>query len=78
MKGPQSYEFRCRGGRIEHETLELRKDFPLKSRDGAEEVAKRLRALIPLPEVLSSIPANHVVAHNSLYVMGSDALFWCV
>jgi hypothetical protein len=24
------------------------------------------------------IPSNHMVAHNHLYVMGSDALFWCV
>jgi hypothetical protein len=30
-------------------------------------MAQRLRALAALPEVLSSIPSNH---------MGSDALFW--
>jgi hypothetical protein len=31
-----------------------------------------LRALTALPEVLNSIPSNHIV------VMRSDALFWCV
>jgi hypothetical protein len=30
----------------------------------AEEMAQQLRALIALPEVLSSIPSNHMVAHN--------------
>jgi hypothetical protein len=40
--------------------------------DGAREMAQRFRALIALPEVLSSIPSNHMVAY------GSDALFWCV
>lgn len=39
MKGLQGYEFRDREERIKHETLKLRKDFPLKSRDGAEEMA---------------------------------------
>jgi hypothetical protein len=29
-------------------------------------VAQRLRALAALPEVMSSIPSNHVVAHNHL------------
>jgi hypothetical protein len=32
---------------------------------GAGEI-KRLRALADLPEVLSSIPSNHMVAHNHL------------
>jgi hypothetical protein len=32
----------------------------------AGEMAQRLRALTVLPEVLSSIPSNHVVAHNHL------------
>jgi hypothetical protein len=38
---------------------------------------KRLRALIALPEVLSSIPFNHMVAHNHLYcdLMPSSAVF---
>ena len=31
---------------------------------GAGEMAQRLRALTALPEVLSSIPSNHMVAHN--------------
>jgi hypothetical protein len=30
------------------------------------EMAQWLRALIALPEVLSSIPSNHIVAHNHL------------
>jgi hypothetical protein len=33
-------------------------------RDG--EVAQQLRALAALPEVLSSTPSNHMVAHNQL------------
>jgi hypothetical protein len=30
------------------------------------EVAQRLRALTVLPEVLSSVPSNHMGAHNHL------------
>jgi hypothetical protein len=37
-----------------------------KERTRAREVAQRLRALTALPEVLSSIPSNHMVAHNHL------------
>jgi hypothetical protein len=33
---------------------------------GAGEMAPQLRALAVLPEVLSSIPSNHMVAHNHL------------
>jgi hypothetical protein len=33
----------------------------------AGEMAQRLRALAALPEVLSSIPSNHMVAHNHQY-----------
>ena len=33
---------------------------------GAGEMAQRLRALPVLPKVLSSIPSNHMVAHNHL------------
>ena len=33
---------------------------------GAGEIAQQLRALTALPEVLSSIPSNHMVAHNHL------------
>jgi hypothetical protein len=33
---------------------------------GAGEMAQQLRALTALPEVLSSIPSNHIVAHNHL------------
>jgi hypothetical protein len=37
-------------------------------------MAQLLRALSALPEVLSSIPSNHIVAQPSMMV--SDALFW--
>jgi hypothetical protein len=30
-------------------------------------MVRRLRALAALPEILSSIPSNHLVAHNRLY-----------
>ena len=33
---------------------------------GAGEMAQWLRALTALPEILSSIPSNHMVAHNHL------------
>jgi hypothetical protein len=33
---------------------------------GAGEMAQQLRALAALPEVLNSIPSNHMVAHNHL------------
>jgi hypothetical protein len=33
---------------------------------GAGEMAQQLRALTALPEVLSSISSNHMVAHNHL------------
>jgi hypothetical protein len=33
---------------------------------GAGEMAQRVRALTALPEVLSSNPSNHMVAHNHL------------
>ena len=36
----------------------------LKREHGAGEMAQRLRALTALPEVLSSNPSNHMVAHN--------------
>jgi hypothetical protein len=31
---------------------------------GAGEMVQRLKALTALPEALSSIPSNHMVAHN--------------
>jgi hypothetical protein len=37
-----------------------------KPKEGAGEMAQRLRALTALPKVLSSIPSNHMVAHNHL------------
>ena len=33
---------------------------------GAEEMAQQLEALTALPEVLSSISSDHMVAHNHL------------
>jgi hypothetical protein len=36
------------------------------NKEGAGEMAQQLRALTALPEVLSSIPSNHMVAHNHL------------
>jgi hypothetical protein len=33
---------------------------------GAEEMVQWVRALTALPEVLSSIPSNHIVAHSHL------------
>jgi hypothetical protein len=38
----------------------------IKKKSGAEKMAQQLRALAALPKVLSSIPSNHVVAHNHL------------
>ncbi|EGW12206.1 hypothetical protein I79_010493 [Cricetulus griseus] len=41
-------------------------------------MAQRLRALTAFPEVLSSIPSNHMVAHKPQpSIMRSGALFWC-
>jgi len=37
-----------------------------KDKEGAGEMAQRLTALTALPEVLSSIPSNHMVAYNHL------------
>jgi hypothetical protein len=36
------------------------------SKQLAGEMAQRLKALTALPEVLISIPSNHIVAHNHL------------
>jgi hypothetical protein len=40
------------------------KTFYLKNKTWAGEMAQWLRALTALPEVLSSNPNNHMVAHN--------------
>jgi len=37
-----------------------------KRKNWAGEMAQRLRALTVVPEVLSSIPSNHMAAHNHL------------
>jgi hypothetical protein len=42
------------------------KGFGKKVIKGAVEMAQQFRALTALPEVLSSIPSNHMVAHNHL------------
>jgi hypothetical protein len=39
---------------------------PVSKRKKAGEIAQWLRALTALPEVLSSNPSNHMVAHNHL------------
>jgi hypothetical protein len=38
----------------------------IKRKTGAGGMAQQLRALTALPEVLSSIPSNHMLAHNHL------------
>jgi hypothetical protein len=38
----------------------------LKTKRGAGKMAQRLRALAVLPDILSSNPSNHIVAHNHL------------
>jgi hypothetical protein len=48
---------------------QLPKESKMKLKEAAAgpgEMAQRLRALSALPEVLSSIPSNHMVAHNYL------------
>jgi hypothetical protein len=45
------------------EKIEGQKKKEKKSR-GAEQMAQRVRALTALLKVLSSIPSNHMVAHN--------------
>jgi hypothetical protein len=40
--------------------------FPYLGGGGAREMAQWLRAPTALPEVMSSIPSNHMVAHNHL------------
>jgi hypothetical protein len=39
-------------------------------------MAQWLRALAALSEILSSIPSNHMAAHE-IDIMGSNVLFWC-
>jgi hypothetical protein len=48
-----------------------------KKRGGVGEMAQQLRALTALPEVLSSIPSNHMVAHSHLYwdLLPSSGMF---
>ena len=44
--------------------IRSRVSFALRLSSGAGEMAQQLRALTALPEVLSSNPSNHIVAHN--------------
>jgi hypothetical protein len=46
-------------------------------KNGAREMAQRIRALTALLKVLSSNPSNHMVAQNHM-IMRSDALVWSV
>jgi hypothetical protein len=48
--------------RLESSKLQVFKIPPQR----AGEMAQRIRALAALPEVLSSIPSNHMVTHNHL------------
>ena len=50
----------------------------IKNISEAGEMAQWLRALAVFPEVLSSNPSTHMVAHDHLSVKGSDALLWHV
>jgi hypothetical protein len=50
-------------GLVEEKTVDREKE----KISWAEEMAQRLRALAALPEVLSSIPSNHKMAHDHLY-----------
>lgn len=43
-----------------------RGNFKMKMHRRSEEMVQRLKALDALPEVLSSIPRHHMVAHNHL------------
>jgi hypothetical protein len=49
----------CAGSWNEHSILKIKFE-------GAGEMVHRLRALTVGPKVLSSIPSNHMVAHNHL------------
>ena len=42
----------------------------------AGEMPQRLRALAALPEILSSIPSNHVYDDSQSSIARSGALFW--
>jgi hypothetical protein len=45
---------------------QLQENYLVMINNRAGEMAQWLRALTALPEVLSSIPSNHLVAHNHL------------
>jgi len=54
------------GRRSREAEFEARQALQKKKKLGAGEMAQWLRALSALPEVMSSIPSNHMVAHNHL------------
>jgi hypothetical protein len=49
-----------------YNVLKKKKNLISVSISWAGEMAQRLRALAALPEVLSSVLSNHMVAHNHL------------
>jgi hypothetical protein len=51
---------------LKEETNKQTNKNPLKNCRRAGEMAQQVRALTALPKVLSSIPSNHIVAHNYL------------
>jgi hypothetical protein len=54
-------------GKVPMGNLVIIRNLSLRNHNSeAGEMAQRLRALTALPEVLSSIPSNHMVAHNHL------------
>ena len=55
-----------KGSQIQADLGYVRKILSQKCKLGAGEMAQGLRALAALPEVLSSVPTNHMVAHNHL------------
>lgn len=46
------------------------------SKNEIGKITQWLRVLAALPEVLSSIPSNHMVTYNQPSVVGFGALFW--
>jgi hypothetical protein len=56
----------CLKKKKKKKTNPTKQKYIKKSIGEAGEMAQRLRALTALPEVLSSIPSNHMVAHNHL------------
>jgi len=60
------YDTRSAGVRVIQNSKKYCKRAGKMVKAGAGEMAQWLRALTALPEVLSSDPSNHMVAHNHL------------